>query len=148
MEPRVKPWEQASAFSKALKGSNNVEDSPGSVARSVAGGGSGPTDSGKRRGPDWSRILAKVGPVLGLLFTRLRLAPFIVTLGMWGALRGLAKGLARESMVQAPATWLNSLLNTLTPEQRWMLVPPGVWMMLLLGGLVSAALRYTRVGRH
>jgi ribose/xylose/arabinose/galactoside ABC-type transport system permease subunit len=91
---------------------------------------------------------ALCGLLISLLITRLHLAPFIVTLGMWGALRGLAKGLARESMVQAPATWLNSLLNTLTPQQRWMLVPPGVWMMLLLGGLVAAALRYTRVGRH
>jgi ribose transport system permease protein len=91
---------------------------------------------------------ALCGLLISLLITRLRLAPFIVTLGMWGTLRGLAKGLAHESMVQAPATWLNSLLDTLGPSQRWLLVPPGVWMMLLLGGLVAAALRYTRVGRH
>jgi ribose transport system permease protein len=91
---------------------------------------------------------ALCGLLISLLITRLQLSPFIVTLGMWGALRGAAKGLAGETMVQAPATWLNNLLNTLTASQRWMLVPPGVWMMLLLGVLVSAALRYTRVGRH
>jgi ribose transport system permease protein len=91
---------------------------------------------------------ALCGLVISLLITRLHLSPFIVTLGMWGALRGAAKGLAGETMVQAPTTWLNSLLNTLTPSQRWMLVPPGVWMMLLLGVSVSAGLRYTRVGRH
>src|SRR3712207_3069325 len=51
-------------------------------------------------------------------------------------------------MVQAPPTWLNGLLNTLSAEQRWMLVPPGVWMMLLLGVVVAAMLRYTRFGRH
>jgi ribose/xylose/arabinose/galactoside ABC-type transport system permease subunit len=88
------------------------------------------------------------GLVISLLITRLQLSPFIVTLGMWGALRGAAKGLAGDTMVQAPTTWLNGLLNTLPVSQRWMLFPPGVWMMLLLGVLVSAALRYTRVGRH
>jgi ribose/xylose/arabinose/galactoside ABC-type transport system permease subunit len=51
-------------------------------------------------------------------------------------------------MVQAPSTWLNDLLNTLTPGQRWMIFPPGVWIMILFGILVSAALRYTRAGRH
>lgn len=88
------------------------------------------------------------GLLIALLVTRLDLAPFIVTLGMWGALRGLAKGLAGETMVTAPSTWLNGLLNTLTDQNRWMLVPPGVWLMLALAGLVSAALKYTRVGRH
>ena len=29
-----------------------------------------------------------------------------------------------------------------------MIVPPGVWIMVILGVLVSAALRYTRIGRH
>lgn len=91
---------------------------------------------------------ALCGLVIGLLITRMDLSPFIVTLGMWGALRGAAKGLAGDTMVQAPATWLNGLLNTLTQHQRWMLFPPGVWIMLLLAVLVSAALRYTRVGRH
>jgi ribose/xylose/arabinose/galactoside ABC-type transport system permease subunit len=91
---------------------------------------------------------ALCGLVISLLITRLQLSPFIVTLGMWGAVRGAAKGLAGDTMVQAPATWLNGLLNTLPVSQRWMLFPPGVWMMLLLGVLVSAALRYTRVGRH
>jgi ribose transport system permease protein len=91
---------------------------------------------------------ALCGLVISLIITRLQLSPFIVTLGMWGALRGAAKGLAGETMVQAPTTWLNGLLNTLRPGQRWMLVPPGVWMMLLLAAAVSAALRYTRVGRH
>lgn len=91
---------------------------------------------------------ALCGLLISLLITRLKLSPFIVTLGMWGALRGAAKGLANENMVQAPTTWLNGLLTTLDDEHRWMLVPPGVWMVLVLGVLVSAALRYTRVGRH
>ncbi|MCX6144029.1 MAG: ABC transporter permease [Ignavibacteriales bacterium] len=52
------------------------------------------------------------GSMIGLLITQVRLAPFIVTLGMWGALRGAAKGLAGEQMIVTPGTWLTKLLNT------------------------------------
>lgn len=89
---------------------------------------------------------ALCGLTIGLLITRFKLSPFIVTLGAWGALRGVAKGLASETVVSAPPTWLNSLLTT--PSQRWALFPIGVWLMLILGTLVAAMLRYTRFGRH
>lgn len=88
------------------------------------------------------------GALIGSLITRLKLTPFIVTLGMWGALRGAAKGLANEQMVVPPTTWLNKLLSTLPDGQHWMLVPPGVWMLMALGLLMAGMLRYTRVGRH
>ncbi len=88
------------------------------------------------------------GLLIGTLITRLRLTPFIVTLGTWGALRGAAKGLAHESIVTAPATWLNGLLQTPGPGSRWMLVAPGVWLMLALTVFVSALLRFTRFGRY
>ena len=91
---------------------------------------------------------AACGALIGLLITRLNLTPFIVTLGMWGALRGLAKGLANETMVAAPTTWLNDLLQSLRPQNRWMIFPPGVWLMIALTFLVAAILRYTRFGRH
>ena len=88
------------------------------------------------------------GLLIGTLITKLKLTPFIVTLGTWGALRGLAKGLANESIVTAPETWLNGLLQSPGPGYRWMLFPPGVWLMLLLTFLTGALLRYTRFGRH
>ena len=91
---------------------------------------------------------ALCGVLIGGLITRLRLAPFIVTLAMWGALRGVAKGLAADQIVIAPATWLNKMLNVLTEGQQWMLVPPGVWLMLILAAFVAAGLRYTKLGRH
>jgi ribose transport system permease protein len=91
---------------------------------------------------------ALCGLATGLLITQLKLSPFIVTLGLWGALRGVAKGLSNGQTVQAPDTWINSLLNTLAPEQRWMIVPPGVWLLLILAVGVAAMLRYTRFGRH
>lgn len=88
------------------------------------------------------------GVFIGALVTRLRLASFIVTLAMWGALRGLTKGLANEQIVLAPDSWLNGLLNTLGEGERWMLVPPGVWLMLVLALLVGGFLHYTKMGRH
>lgn len=91
---------------------------------------------------------ALCGLLIGVLVTRAKLSPFIVTLGMWGALRGAAKGLANEQVIQAPETWINSLLNTLGAGQKWMLAPAGVWLMLILAALTAAMLRYTRFGRH
>ena len=91
---------------------------------------------------------ALCGLLIGFVITRAKLPPFIVTLGMWGALRGTAKGLANEQVLMAPGTWLNKLLNTLTEDQKWMLVPPGVWMMLILALIVGGMLHYTRRGRH
>jgi ribose/xylose/arabinose/galactoside ABC-type transport system permease subunit len=91
---------------------------------------------------------ALCGLLIGVLVTRAKLSPFIVTLGMWGALRGVAKGLANEQVIQAPETWINGLLNTLGAGQKWMLAPAGVWLMLILAALTAAMLRYTRFGRH
>ena len=91
---------------------------------------------------------AACGLLIGLLITRLNLTPFIVTLGMWGALRGLAKGLANETIVSAPSTWLNNLLQSLAAKDRWMLFPPGVWLTIALTVFVALLLRYTRFGRH
>jgi ribose transport system permease protein len=88
------------------------------------------------------------GSMIGLLITQLRLAPFIVTLGMLGALRGAAKGLAGDQMIVTPGTWLTKLLNSLTDEQSWMLLPPGVWLMLVLAVIVGIMLKYTRQGRY
>jgi ribose transport system permease protein len=89
------------------------------------------------------------GLVIGLLVAGLEIAPFIITLGMWGALRGVAKLLAHQKTVYPERdTWLNDLLRMLHPEQRWMGVPPGVWATMGLAMVVALMLRYTRFGRH
>ncbi len=104
--------------------------------------------------PPWLAALGGIaagsacGVMIGLLVTRLNLTPFIVTLGMWGALRGAAKGLASETIVSAPSTGLNNLLQSLGPKDRWMIFPPGVWLMIFLTIAVALLLRYTRFGRH
>ncbi len=56
-------------------------------------------------------VCALCGAFSGLLITRLRLLPFVVTLGMMGALRGAAKGLANEQPIYPDETWLNGLMN-------------------------------------
>lgn len=92
---------------------------------------------------------ALCGLVNGLLITRLRVVPFIVTLGTMLIVRGAAKGIAREQTVNPDAdTWLNTLTASLGPGGRWMVVPPGVWIMIMLALLVAGVLRYTRLGRH
>lgn len=87
---------------------------------------------------------AACGAFSGLLITRLRLLPFVVTLGMMGALRGAAKGLAGEQTIYPDETWLNKLMLL---GGRGSL-PGGVWLMLGFAALVALALRYTRFGRH
>jgi ribose/xylose/arabinose/galactoside ABC-type transport system permease subunit len=93
-------------------------------------------------------VSSACGLVIGLLVTRLHLTPFIVTLGMWGVVRGVAKGLANEQVVQAPPSWLGGLMQSLPPDKGWMIFPPGVWTMIVLTVLVALALRYTKFGRH
>ena len=66
-----------------------------------------------------------VGVVNGLAITRLKVVPFIATLGMFGVARGTAKWLANQQTVNIPDTWLNELL-VMFPKPSWLLVAPGV----------------------
>ena len=53
-----------------------------------------------------------VGVVNGVVITRLKVVPFIATLGMLGVARGVAKWMADQQTVNMPETWLNELLVT------------------------------------
>src|ERR1043165_5286900 len=46
-----------------------------------------------------------VGVVNGVVITRLKVVPFIATLGMLGVARGVAKWLANQQTVNIPGTW-------------------------------------------
>lgn len=91
---------------------------------------------------------AMCGLLNGLLITLLRVVPFIVTLGMMLLVRGTAKGLSAEQKIDAPDTWLNSLLASLPSEQRWKLFPAGVWLLIVMAIVFAVLLRSTRLGRH
>ncbi len=88
-----------------------------------------------------------VGLANGTLVTRLRLVPFIVTLGMMGIARGVAKWIAGNQKIDAPMTWVNELMAK-SPRPSWLLMAPGIWIVILFAVLMAVVLRYTIFGRH
>lgn len=83
----------------------------------------------------------------GLLVTRLRLPPFIVTLGTLGFYRGLAKWISGNSPVYARPGWLESWVQ-LVPGRAWLIVAPAVWIMLAIAAAVALFLHRTVPGRR
>src|SRR6266536_788574 len=79
----------------------------------------------------------------GLGVTRLRLAPFVVTLGMLSIARGLAIWLAGRTRLaftgERPA-WVDVLG---VARAKSTLFAPGVWSFLLLAAVVAVLLRFT-----
>ena len=90
-------------------------------------------------------VSALCGLINGVLITQLKVVPFIVTLGTMLIVRGAAKGLAEERRIEAPFTWLNSLLRS---QAGGAILPPGIWAVIVLALVVAGILRYTRFGRH
>jgi ribose transport system permease protein len=88
------------------------------------------------------------GAINGALVAGLRITPFIVTLGTMSIMRGGAKGLADEQKIDAPARGLDELMGVLSDDLGWMLVPPGIWVALVVALIAAGVLGYTRLGRH
>lgn len=86
--------------------------------------------------------------VNALVITRLKVIPFIATLGMWGVARGLAKGLAGEQKIDAPVNWLGTSVLMRQPDPAWLIVSPGVWTLIVLAVAVWLVLRFTVLGRY
>ena len=78
---------------------------------------------------------------------RVELSPFIVTLGMWGALRGAAKGLGDNQPIYPDQSWLTDLMQT-SDSGIGSVMAPGVWIMIALAIFIACMLRYARFGRH
>ena len=96
-------------------------------------------------------VAALAGLANGLMIVGLRITPFIVTLGTMGMIRGLAKGIADEKDIYPPTdTWISTIMEpTITSKTRaWMILPPGVWLLLVAAIAAAILLRYTRLGRH
>jgi ribose/xylose/arabinose/galactoside ABC-type transport system permease subunit len=88
------------------------------------------------------------GALNGILITTLRLVPFIVTLGTMLVFRGLAEYVSVQKKIQAPAPdWLATLLDP-PSEGSFLVVPLGVWLVIVLGGLLAVVLRNTVFGRY
>jgi ribose transport system permease protein len=88
----------------------------------------------------------------GVLITLFRVAPFVVTLGMMCAARGLARSLSGGQPVYFPDTlnppaWVR-WLGALQPRPRWMGLPPGPWMVFFLALAAALLLRFTVLGRY
>lgn len=88
------------------------------------------------------------GAFNGLLVSRLKVNSFIVTLGGFLLFRGIAKGLADNQKIDAPMTWLAEVLASLGPEEKWKVVPAGVWLVIASAIIAALLLSRTVFGRN
>jgi ribose transport system permease protein len=90
-----------------------------------------------------------IGLFIGLLVVRAKLIPFITTLGTLLILRGLALALANSQPINAQdANWLRFWLNSLPDDMKFLIIPPGGWLMIALALIATGVLRFTVFGRH
>jgi ribose/xylose/arabinose/galactoside ABC-type transport system permease subunit len=90
---------------------------------------------------------AVCGWLIGLTTSRLKIVPFIITLGMMQIARGIAKWIGKEQTVSTPSNGLQKLM-LLDPEPGWLLFAPGVWITILLVAFTAILLKYTVFGRY
>jgi ribose transport system permease protein len=90
---------------------------------------------------------ALIGFLNGAIIAGLRMMPFIVTLGMMGIARGLAKWLAGNQAVNCPDSPINEIMALHQPGSLLPL-PIGVWIAIVLALLMVVVLRQTVFGRH
>lgn len=88
-----------------------------------------------------------IGAFNGAASCFLRIPPFIVTLGTMMIARGLAEGIADQAQVRTPVNTLQTFMQR-NPEPEWLVLAPGVWIMLALLVVVAFAMRYTVLGRY
>jgi ribose transport system permease protein len=83
----------------------------------------------------------------GLLVTRLKLPPFVATLGMLGIARGVGVWLAERKVLAFPLgggpEWVNAVASTQNEFTN-----PGLWSLVLLALLTAVLLHFTVFGRH
>jgi ribose/xylose/arabinose/galactoside ABC-type transport system permease subunit len=87
------------------------------------------------------------GLVNGLVITRLRVAPFVATLGMMSIARGVAVWLAGRTRISfrgAVPDWVREVGSA---RSRF-IFDPGVLSVVVLAGLMWIVLRYTVFGRY
>ena len=94
------------------------------------------------------------GFVNGLLVTKTRVVPFIITLGTMEIFRGGAQWIARgesvnvdDKMLTETYGWLDRLMSS-NPRPPWLIIAPGAWVMIVAGILSAILLSRTRLGRY
>src|SRR5262249_20426432 len=84
----------------------------------------------------------------GLVITRLHVSPFVATLGMLSAARGLTYWLSNRTAVAfigPRPEWVGALAQYRSPT---LFFNPGVWTVIVLAGIVFVLLRFTVFGRY
>lgn len=84
----------------------------------------------------------------GLMITRLRVTPFVATLGMLSIARGLAVWLAGRTRIgfKGPRPgWVDDLSRV---SHDWLFFDPGVWSLFVLAVFLAIALRRSVFGRY
>ncbi len=93
-----------------------------------------------------------VGFVNGMLIAGLRMVPFIVTLGMMGIARGVAKWIADNKVVNYTGTYGNDHpigeLMKRSSARDFFPLPPGVWITVGLAILMILVMRKSVFGRN
>jgi ribose/xylose/arabinose/galactoside ABC-type transport system permease subunit len=87
------------------------------------------------------------GLVNGLVITRLRVAPFVATLGMMSIARGVAVWLAGRTRISFRGA-LPDWVRAIGTAKSDYVFDPGVWSVLLIAAVAAMLLRYTVFGRY
>jgi len=91
---------------------------------------------------------AFIGLINGIVIGGFRMMPFIVTLGMMGIARGVAKWLAGNQTVNAqPTPSIDNLMASIDPTHL-LPMPIGVWITLALAVIMATVMRKTVFGRY
>lgn len=89
------------------------------------------------------------GLVNGLVITKLRVVPFVATLGMLEVARGLAVLLAGRTLItfrgDSRPEWVDGMARV---DAGWMVFNRGFWSMVVLAGGIAVLLRTTVLGRY
>ncbi len=90
------------------------------------------------------------GAINGLIITRLKLTPFVVTLGMMSIAKGMALWLSNRAPIPIPTGegrpgWVDLLSQ---PSQSPVFFDPGIWCWILLSIFMIFVLRQTVFGRY
>jgi ribose transport system permease protein len=88
-----------------------------------------------------------IGFLNGAAIAGLRMMPFIITLGMMGVARGLAKWMGSNQTVNYPDSPINRLMALDAPD-KLLPLPVGVWLAVGLAAAMALVMRQTVFGRY